>query len=401
MLRLLLQVFCLVIVAAPAAAQAPFPSKPIRIIVPYAPGGLTDVVARLYSEQLRQGFGRGVVVENKPGASGIIAIEEMARARPDGHTLMIGNISTNGLTPVLLAKKLKVDYERDVQIVTPLVDVPVFFLATTANFAPDTPPPTTFPGFISYAKQHPGKVRYGSAGIGSYQQINTEILAKRTGLELLHIPFKGGGSEIIRDLANGDIHVSWFNVTNPVGMMKAGRVRALAIAAEQRLAQHADVPTLAEVGFPGIRASQWVAAFAPSRVPAEIVETLHKAIRHGDGRARDAGSLCARRHGRPAAIVDREPQGLAARRNGELEAGRRRRRHRRGGMSIEDRDPARRRYRSRSRSGMHQGDEGGGGARAPRDRVAGVADRQARARAARQYSSGGDRAAPCASSTAG
>src|SRR5215471_7215908 len=110
--------FCLVVIAAQAPAQT------------YPSGGLTDVVARLYSEQLRQSLGRGVFVENKPGASGIIAIEEMARARPDGHTLMIGNISTNALTPVVLAKKMKIDYERDVEIVTPLADVPVFFLAT-------------------------------------------------------------------------------------------------------------------------------------------------------------------------------------------------------------------------------------------------------------------------------
>src|SRR5262249_40724717 len=106
----------------------------------------------------------------------------------------------------------------------------------------------------------------------------SEILAKRAGLDLVHIPFKGGGAEILRDLANGDIHVSWFNITNPVGMMKAGRVRTLAIAAEQRLSQHADVPTLAEVGFPGMRAAQWVAAFAPSAVPADVVETLRKAF---------------------------------------------------------------------------------------------------------------------------
>ena len=264
--------FCLAVIAAQAPAQT-YPSKPVRIIVPYAPGGLTDVVARLYSEQLRQSFGRGVFVENKPGASGIIAIEEMARARPDGHTLMIGNISTNALTPVVLAKKMKIDYERDVQIVTPLADVPVFFLATTTNFSP-----TTFADFLAYAREHPGKVRYGSAGVGSYQQINTEILAKRAGLDLVHIPFKGGGAEILRDLANGDIHVSWFNITNPVGMMKAGRVHALAIATDQRLSQHADVPTLAEVGFPGMRAAQWVAAFAPSAVPADIIATLRKAF---------------------------------------------------------------------------------------------------------------------------
>src|SRR5439155_5763457 len=204
--------------AGGARAQT-YPSKPIRIVVPYAPGGLTDVVARLYSEQLRQGLGRNAFVENKPGASGIIAIEEMARARPDGHTLMIGNISTNALTPVLLAKKMKIDYERDVQIVTPLADVPVFFLATTTNF-----PPQTFADFLAYARDHPGKVRYGSAGVGSYQQINTEILAKRAGLDLVHIPFKGGGAEILRDLANGDIQASWFN-SMPDGVTAADTPR--------------------------------------------------------------------------------------------------------------------------------------------------------------------------------
>jgi tripartite-type tricarboxylate transporter receptor subunit TctC len=253
--------------------QSQYPARPIKIVVPYAPGGLTDVVARLYAEQLRQIFGRGVVVENKPGASGIIAIEEMVRARPDGYTIMIGNISTNGLTPVLLAKKMSIDYARDVQIIAQLADVPVFFLATTTDFLP-----RTFGEFLAHAKEHPGKVRYGSAGIGSYQQINTEILAKRAGLSLVHIPFKGGGAEIIRDLANGDIHVSWFNITNPVGMMKAGRVRALAVAADGRLPQHADVPTLTEVGFPGMRAAQWVAAFAHSSVPSDIIATLHRAF---------------------------------------------------------------------------------------------------------------------------
>jgi tripartite-type tricarboxylate transporter receptor subunit TctC len=269
----LVHALCLVLVAAGASAQTPYPSKPIRILVPYAPGGLTDVVTRLYSEQLRHSLGRGVFIDNKPGASGIIAIEEMARAKPDGHTLMIGNISTNGLTPILLAKKMKIDYERDVQIITPLADVPVFFLATTTNFQP-----ATFAEFLAHAREHPRKVRYGSAGIGSYQQINTEILAKRAGLDLVHIPFKGGGAEIIRDLANGDIQVSWFNITNPVGMMRAGRVRALAIAAERRLAQHPDVPTLSEIGFPGIRASQWVAAFAPAGVTPDIIERLRHAF---------------------------------------------------------------------------------------------------------------------------
>jgi tripartite-type tricarboxylate transporter receptor subunit TctC len=265
--------FCFALNAADAPAQTQYPSKSIKILVPYAPGGLTDVVARLCAEQLRKVFAHGVIVENKPGASGIIAIEEMARSRPDGHTLMIGNISTNGLTPILLAKRMRIDYDKDVQIVARLADVPVFFLATTTNF-----PPKTFAEFIAYAKAHPGDVRYASAGIGAYQHVNTEILAKRAGIALLHIPFKDGGPAILTNVANGDIHVSWFNITNPVGMIQRGRVRPLAVAAPQRLPDFPDVPTIAEVGFPGLRAAQWVAAFAPARTPPEIVATLHDAF---------------------------------------------------------------------------------------------------------------------------
>jgi tripartite-type tricarboxylate transporter receptor subunit TctC len=271
--RSLLAALCLVATAATAQAQTQFPTKPIRIVVPYAPGGLTDVVARLFGEQLRKVLNGAVVVENKPGASGILAIEEMARARPDGHTLMIGNISTNGLTPVLLAKKMRINYDKDVQIVARLVDVPVFFLATTSNF-----PPKTFAEFLSYAKANPGKVRFGSAGMGSYQQINTAILAKRAGLDMVHIPFKDGGAPILRDLANGDIHVSWFNITNPVGMMREGRVRPLAVAADQRLAQHPDIPTIQELGFPDVRPVQWSAVYAPAGTPADIIEALHNAF---------------------------------------------------------------------------------------------------------------------------
>jgi tripartite-type tricarboxylate transporter receptor subunit TctC len=271
---LALSILYLALSAAAASAQAPYPNKTIRVLVPYAPGGLTDVVARIYAEQLRKSLGQNILVENKPGASGIIAIEEMARAKPDGYTILIGNISTNCLTPVLLAKRMTINYDRDVQIIARTADAPVFFLATTTNF-----PPKTFAEFIAYAKAHPGDVRYASGGIGAYQHVNTEILAKRAGgLDLVHIPFKDGGSGILKDIAGGDTQVSWFNVTNPVGMIKAGKVRPLAVAAPQRLPAWPDVPTLDEVGFPGFRPSQWNAAFAPSGVPRDIIDKLHAAF---------------------------------------------------------------------------------------------------------------------------
>jgi tripartite-type tricarboxylate transporter receptor subunit TctC len=274
LVRILLPLFGIWLAAGAAFAQGAYPNRPIRVLIPYAPGGLTDTVARHYAEQLRKSLGQNVLVENKPGASGIIAIEEMARAKPDGYTIMIGNISTNCLTPLLLSKRMKIDYDRDVQIIARTGDAPVFFIATTTNF-----PPKTFAEFIDYAKKHPEDVRYASAGIGAYQHVNTEILAKRAGgLKLVHIPFKDGGSGILKDIAGGDTHVTWFNVTNPVGMIKAGKVRPLAVAAEARLPLWPDVPTLNELGFTGFRPSQWNAAFAPAGVPREIIDKLHNAF---------------------------------------------------------------------------------------------------------------------------
>ena len=300
---------------------------------------------------------------------------------------MIGNISTNGLTPVLLAKKMRIDYERDVQIVAQLADVPVFFLATTTNF-----PPKTFAEFLAYAKANPGKVRYGSAGIGSYQQINTEILAKRAGLDLVHIPFKGGGAEIIRDLANGDIHVSWFNITNPVGMMKAGRVRALAIAAEQRLAQYPDVPTLQEVGYSRHARLAMGRRLCAGRGPADIVETLNRAFVKAMStpemqEAFERGGMVP-----PRTIRSKTPRtGCATKwRAGSATS-------RTSALSVEE---------ETLKIGILLGDDIGlevvpecvkvmkaaAARERPRDRVASAADRQGRARGARRYAAGGDRA---------
>src|ERR1700704_4807981 len=174
--RILASAFCLALGATAASAQGAYPNKTIRVLIPYAPGGLTDVVARYYADHLRKSLGQNVLVENKPGASGIIAIEEMARAKPDGYTIMVGNISTNCLTPVLLAKRMHIDYDKDVQIIARLADAPVFFIATTTNF-----PPKTFQEFIAYAKAHRGAVRYAGGGTGAYQHVNPKILAKRAG----------------------------------------------------------------------------------------------------------------------------------------------------------------------------------------------------------------------------
>src|SRR5262245_54826358 len=170
----LVPVLCLAFGAVEAGAQDKYPSKPVKILVPYAPGGATDIITRVLGEQMRQNLGQTFVVENKPGAGGILAIEEMARSRPDGSTLMIGNVTTNAITPVLFAKKFSINFERDVVSVNRLATLPSFLIVTTKNFAP-----RSVAELVTYAKQNPDKVRYGSAGVGSFPHFDMEIFARR------------------------------------------------------------------------------------------------------------------------------------------------------------------------------------------------------------------------------
>src|SRR6185437_5664726 len=157
---LLISTLCL---AASASAQDKYPSRPIKMLVPYAPGGAVDIVTRIVTEAMRQTLGQPFVVENKPGAYGILAVQDMARAKPDGYTLLFGNNNANVITPILYAKKLTIDYERDVVPVARVADVPAFVVATVQNF-----PPKSFAEFVAYAKKNAGKVRYGSVGVGSF-----------------------------------------------------------------------------------------------------------------------------------------------------------------------------------------------------------------------------------------
>ena len=271
--RALLSLLCLGLGAVAAAAQDKYPGKPIRVLVPYAPGGATDIVARVVGEQIRQILGQSFVVENKPGAFGILAIEEMARSKPDGYTLMLGNVSTSAITPVLFPKKLSINYAKDVVPVARLADLPAFLIATKNNF-----PPKTFAEFIDYVKQHPGKVRYCSVGVGSYPHFDMEMLSKRAGLDMIHIPVKAGAGGILNDLVNGDLQVCFLNVATTAGQVKAGQLQVYAVVSDKRLPDYPDVPTMAEVGYPGIGTIAWQALFAPAGTPPDVIETLHRAV---------------------------------------------------------------------------------------------------------------------------
>jgi len=270
---LLLSALLIACGAVTASAQEKYPSKPVKIIVPYAPGGATDIVARVLGEQLRQSLGQSFVVENKPGAFGIIAVEEMARSKPDGYTLMIGNVSTNAITPILFAKKFKINYEKDVVPVGRLVDIPEFLIVTTTGLDVKT-----VPDLIAYAKKNPGKLRYGTVGVGSYPHFDMAYFAKKAGdLDVVAIHNKAGASGVINDMVTGDTQAAFINVASTASMVKAGKLKPLALVNHARLPDYPDVPTTAEVGYADVGTLAWQALFAPAGTPKEVLEILHKA----------------------------------------------------------------------------------------------------------------------------
>ena len=254
------------------AECATYPSGPVKILVPYAPGGATDIVARVLADQLHDMLGQTFVVENKPGAFGIIAIQELAKAKPDGYTLMVGNVSTNGLTPILYASKMSIDYAATIVPITRLADLPAFVIATTNGF-----PPRTLPDFISYAKAHPDQVKYGTVGVGSFTHFDMLVLEQKAGLPaLVDVPMKGGASEVMTSLATGDVQVAFLNVASTAGLIAAGRLTPLAVVAHERLPEYPAVPTMAEVGFPGVGTTQWQTLFARAGTPEDVIDLLFK-----------------------------------------------------------------------------------------------------------------------------
>jgi tripartite-type tricarboxylate transporter receptor subunit TctC len=265
----------LLALGVPAAAQDKYPSRPIKVIVPYAPGGATDIIARVIGDEFQKITGQGFVIINKPGAFGVIAVEEMAGAAPDGYTVMIGNVSTNAITPVIYPKKFSIDYARDVVPVTRLVEVPAFLLTTAAKGFPVK----TVPEFIAYAKANPGRLRYGTVGIGSYPHYDMVYFAKRAGdLDLSGLPNKNGAAGVIHDMLRGDAQAAFLNVASTGGQVQAGRLRALAVVSSTRLKEYPDVPTIEEAGFGEVGTVAWQALFAPAGTPTPVLETLFHAV---------------------------------------------------------------------------------------------------------------------------
>ena len=253
-------------VLAPLAwAQSPWPSKPIRIVVPYTAGGFTDQMARLLQVGLQKALGQPVIVENKPGANSIIGVDQIAKAAPDGHTF--GVVIAAYAANTTLYPKLPYNPKKDLVGVS-LMGVSPLVAAVAMNA-----PFKTTPELIAYAKANPGKVGFGSSGSGSSAHLTTELMKLLTRTDMVHVPYKGA-APALADLMGGQIPLFLDPPPNLIQPAKAGRIRLIGVASDKRLAALPDVPTFVEQGYDGLLGSTWAAMIAPAGVPREIVQRM-------------------------------------------------------------------------------------------------------------------------------
>ena len=261
----------ILLACAGTAAHAAYPEKPIRMILPSAAGGSVDILMRVLAQQMSAQMGVGFVVENKPGASFVTGTMDIVRAAPDGYTIGYGNIVSLAINRSLLPS-LPYDVEKDLTLVSNCVLV--FNMLAVSN----TLPVRTVRELIDYAKKNPGKLSNGSAGNGTTGHLGGELFKAMTGIEILHVPYKGS-PQAINDLMSGNIQVMFDNVPSIGPHVKAGRVRGLGVSAPKRAAQFPDVPTIAET-VPGYETDAWGGVIGPAKLPREIVQRLHTEIRN-------------------------------------------------------------------------------------------------------------------------
>jgi len=269
MIRALLAAVLALCATLPAAAQE-WPAKPIRIVVPFSPGGVADNSARVIADKLGARLGQQVIVENRAGASGNIGSEAVAKAAPDGYTLLLGFDGTMVINPHVFAK-LPFDTLRDFQPVTKLGD------ATLILVAHPSLPANSLPELIAYSKAQPGGVAYGTSGTGGTPHLAGELLVQRSGAKLVHVPYKGGG-QAIGDVVGGQIPLVYTAIATAQQYVKSGRLKAIAVSSGKRASALPDVPTFVEGGQPGFVVDSWVGILAPSRTPRPIVDRLQKEI---------------------------------------------------------------------------------------------------------------------------
>lgn len=258
--------------AMPARAQAPaYPSRPVTLVVPFAPGGAVDISARAIADRLGRVLGQTVVVENRAGAGGAIGSSMVARAPADGYTLVVTSQSTHVVGPAV-TPNLPYNAETDFAPIT-LIDRLANVLLVNASL-----PVRDFASFVAYVKANPGKWNYASSGNGSVAHLSMELLNAKLGLDITHVPYKGAGPALT-DLLGGLVQVTWNNLTSNLPNIVNGKLRALAVAAPQRVALLSSVPTFDELKLPELNLTSWTGLAAPARTPEPIVNRLYEAMR--------------------------------------------------------------------------------------------------------------------------
>lgn len=255
---------------APLAQGQEYPSKSVRLIAAAAPGGNPDVLARMLAARLSDTLGKPFIVENVPGAGGVVAAEQVARANPDGHVLMLGDSGAMAINPALNSR-LTYSPLRDFTLITALAAVP------TVLVAPASVPAKSLSEFVALAKSKPGALSYGSAGNGSVHHLTMAVFASRAGIDLLHVPYKGG-TALVAALLAGEVQAGWSGIPNVAPHIKSGKLKVFAISTEHRSASLPDVPTAIEQGYPGFDIATVIGLQAPAGTPREIVARLQSTV---------------------------------------------------------------------------------------------------------------------------
>ena len=258
--------FVFIVLFSPWAISQNYPSKPIRLVVPFAPGGSSSIVARSVAAEMEKGLGQPIVVDNKPGGGGNVAMLDVARSDPDGYTLIIGHIGSLAVNPYMY-DKLPYDVDRDFAAVSLLAIVPSIFVVHESVPAKD------LREFVALAKKEPGKLFYGSAGNGSAGHLAMEYLKQVTGIDIQHVPYKGTGPNIV-DLVAGRTQAAAAGTPPLMPHVKSGKLRVIAVGAARRLHSLPEVQTVAEQGYPGFETTQWYGINAPAKTPEAIIQRL-------------------------------------------------------------------------------------------------------------------------------
>jgi len=256
-------------IAMPAQAQT-YPTKPIRLVVPFPAGGTTDILARAVAQKLSETLGQQVIVDNRPGAGGNIGSELVARSAPDGYTLLMGTVGTHAIN-VSLYPKLPYDPVKDF--------TPIVLVAGVPNVLVVNPslPARSVAELIAYAKANPGKLNFASSGSGTSIHLSGELFKVLTGVQMTHVPYKGS-APALTDLVGGQVQLMFDNLPSSLAFIKAGKLRALAVTSKTRAAALPDVPTMVEAGVPDFEASSWFGILAPAGTPRDIVVRINAEV---------------------------------------------------------------------------------------------------------------------------